>query len=319
MPSYAVADLRRAGVVRISRKERLLPTLATTLQLATDPLVPFEWWRAAVGADQVDPPGPGKPVTVVDSGLDLSHPEFATRPNTTALNPQTTSDADEDHGTAVASVVAATNNGVGIVGIYPEAVLRVWDASPFGFLNEGAAIEGIYEAARRGPGVINLSFGGEDDDPLLDDAIQFAFRSGSLVVAAAGNEALDGNPPNFPAFYPHVLTVGATDERNRVAAFSTISPTVDLAAPGVRIPVAEPFDGGAERIQHHGKRHELRVAAGRRRGGLGLDDPAGSRQHTVVRVDASVGHRHRGAGIRQRIRLRAAEHPRCIELPDAHE
>ena len=202
MPSYAVADLRRAGVVRISRKERLLPTLATTLQLATDPLVPFEWWRAAVGADQVDPPGPGKPVTVVDSGLDLSHPEFATRPNTTALNPQTTSDADEDHGTAVASVVAATNNGVGIVGIYPEAVLRVWDASPFGFLNEGAAIEGIYEAARRGPGVINLSFGGEDDDPLLDDAIQFAFRSGSLVVAAAGNEALDGNPPNFPAFYP---------------------------------------------------------------------------------------------------------------------
>jgi subtilisin family serine protease len=117
----------------------------------------------------------------------------------------------------------------------------VWDASPFGFLNESAAIEGIYEAARRGPGVINLSFGGEDDDPLLDDAIQFAFRSGSLVVAAAGNEALDGNPPNFPAFYPHVLTVGATDERNRVAAFSTISPTVDLAAPGVRIPVAEPF------------------------------------------------------------------------------
>jgi Subtilase family len=241
VPSYAVADLRRTGVVRISRKERLLPTLATTLQLVTDPLVPFEWWRAAVGADKVDPPGPGKPVTVVDSGLDLTHPEFATRPNTTALNPQTTSDADEDHGTAVASVVAATNNGVGIVGIYPEAVLRVWDASPFGFLNEGAAIAGIYEASRRGPGVINLSFGGEDDDPLLDDAIQFAFRSGSLVVAAAGNEALDGNPPNFPAFYPHVLTVGATDERNRVAAFSTISPNVDLAAPGVRIPVAEPL------------------------------------------------------------------------------
>jgi hypothetical protein len=227
--SYAVTDLRRAGVVRISQRERLLPTLAATLQLATDPLVPFEWWRAAVGADQVDSPGPGKPVTVVDSGVDLSHPEFATRPNTTALNPQTTSELDEDHGTAVASVVAATNNGVGVVGIYPDAILRVWDASPFGFLNEGAAIEGIYEAARRGPGVINLSFGGEDDDPLLDEAIQFAFRSGSLVVAAAGNEALDGNPPNFPAFYPHVLTIGATDETNRVAA------------PGVHIPIAEPF------------------------------------------------------------------------------
>ncbi|HEY8726797.1 MAG TPA: S8 family serine peptidase [Gaiellaceae bacterium] len=241
VPVYAVGDLRRAGVVHISRTERLLPTAAAALQLATDPLVPFEWWRTAVGADQVDSPGPGKPVTVVDSGVDLSHPEFAGRPNTTALNAQTTTEADEDHGTAVASVVAAPNNGFGIVGVYPDAVLRVWDASPFGFLNEGAAIQGIIEAARRGPGVINLSFGGEDDDPLLDDAIRFAFRAGSLVVAAAGNEGLDGNPPNFPAFYPHVLTVGATDETGQVAPFSTNSATVDMAAPGVRIPVAEPF------------------------------------------------------------------------------
>jgi subtilisin family serine protease len=240
VPSYQVAELRRAGVVRVSRTEQLIPTFATAQQQATDPLVPLQWWRAAIGSDQVDSPGAGKPVTVVDSGVDLTHPEFATRPNTTALNAQTTTDVDEDHGTEVSSVVAAPNNGVGVVGIYPDAVLRVWDASPFGFLSEGAAIQGIYEAARRGPGVINLSFGGEDDDPLLDDAIRFAFRSGSLVVAAAGNDALSGNPPNFPAFYAHVLTVGATNEAGQVASFSTISPAVDLAAPGVRIPVAEP-------------------------------------------------------------------------------
>ena len=241
VPSYAVSDLRRAGVVRVNRPERLFPTLATAQLQATDPLVPLQWWRAAVGADQLESPAAGKPITVVDSGVDLTHPEFATRPNTTALNAQTTSDVDEDHGTEVSSVIGAPNNGVGIVGIYPDAVLRVWDASPFGSLNEGAAIAGIYEAARRGPGVINLSFGGEEDDPLLDDAIRFAFRSGSLVVAAAGNDALSGNPPNFPAFYPHVLTVGATNEAGHVASFSTVSPTLDLAAPGVRIPVAEPM------------------------------------------------------------------------------
>jgi subtilisin family serine protease len=240
VPSYRVAELRQAGVIRVSSTERLIPTFAAMQQQATDPLVPLQWWRAVIGADQVDSPGAGKPVTVVDSGVDLTHPEFATRPNTTALNAQTTSDVDEDHGTEVSSVVAAPNNGVGVVGIYPDAVLRVWDASPLGFLNEGAAIQGIYEAARRGPGVINLSFGGEDDDPLLDDAIRFAFRSGSLVVAAAGNDALSGNPPNFPAFYAHVLTVGATNESGQVASFSTISPSVDMAAPGVRIPVAEP-------------------------------------------------------------------------------
>jgi subtilisin family serine protease len=201
----------------------------------------MEWWRAAIGADRVDPPGPGKPVTVVDSGLDITHPEFASRPNTFLMNRQTVTEEDEDHGTEVSSVIAAPNNGFGIVGVYPEAVLRVWDASPFGVLNEGAAIQGIAEAARQGPGVINLSFGGEDDDPLLQDAVMFAYRSGSLVVAAAGNEGLEGSPKGFPAAYPHVLTVGASNESGHVASFSTLAPTVDLVAPGVRIEVAEPL------------------------------------------------------------------------------
>jgi subtilisin family serine protease len=240
VPAYAVADLRREGFVAVSRPERMLPVQSAALTEATDPLVPAQWWRAAVGADRADSPGPGKPITVVDSGIDMSHPEFASRPNTTTLNPQTITEQDEDHGTEVSSVLAAPNNGVGIVGVYPDAVLRVWDASPFGFLNEGSAIQGIYEAARDGAGVINLSFGGEDDDPLLDDAIRFAFRSGSLIVAAAGNEGLQGSPPNYPAFYPHVLTVGATNENDTVAGFSTLSHFVDMVAPGVRMTVAEP-------------------------------------------------------------------------------
>ncbi len=200
VPADIVPRLRRAGDVGLSRPDRPLKT--TVQAQASDPLVPLEWWRSGVGADRVDAPGPGMPVTVVDSGVDMSHPEFAGRPNTTVLNPQTTGGDDEDHGTEVASVLAAPNNGVGIVGVYPDAVLRIWDASPFGILNESAAIQGIVEAARRGPGVINLSFGGEDDNPLLHDAILFAFRSGSIVVAAAGNDGFEGSPKNFPAAYP---------------------------------------------------------------------------------------------------------------------
>ena len=240
VPAAGVARLRSAGVLRIDEPEHLLVKTRAAVE-ATDPLVPTEWWRPAIGADLVDAPGPGKPVTIVDSGLDITHPEFADRPNTVLMNRQTTSEGDEDHGTEVSSVVGAPNNGFGIVGVYPEAVLRVWDASPFGILNEGAAIQGIAEAARQGPGVINLSFGGEDDDPLLRDAVMFAYRSGSLVVAAAGNEGLEGSPRGYPAAYPHVLTVGATNESGHVASFSTIAPTVDLVAPGVRIPVAEPM------------------------------------------------------------------------------
>lgn len=240
VPAAAVPSLRRAGVVRRAQPERLLVKTSSATE-ATDPLVPSEWWRPVIGADRVDPPGPGKPVTVVDSGIDMTHPEFASRPNTFVLNAQTITEEEEDHGTEVSSVIAAPNNGFGIVGVYPDAVLQVWDASPFGTLNEGAAIQGIAEAARRGPGVINLSFGGEDEDPLLRDAVMFAFRSGSVVVAAAGNEGLEGSPKGYPAAYPHVLTVGATNESGHVATFSTLGATVDLAAPGVRIPVAEPL------------------------------------------------------------------------------
>jgi len=239
IPGSAVAGLRRARVVKVSRPERVLTE--DSQARATDPFVSLEWWRPVIGADAVEPPGAGKPVTVVDSGLDITHPEFAGRPNTELLNPQTTTDGSEDHGTEVSSVIAAPNNGVGIVGVYPDAVLREWDASPFGALLEGSAIQGIREAAIRGPGVINLSFGGDENDPLLEDAILFAVRSGSLVVAAAGNGGSEGSPLEYPAAYPHVLSVGASNQSGQVAGFSTIGPTVDLVAPGVRIYVAEPL------------------------------------------------------------------------------
>jgi subtilisin family serine protease len=239
VPAAAVPSLRRAGVVAYSEPERQLVSTATAAT-PTDPLVDEQWWRAAVGADRATPPGPGKPVTVVDSGLDVTHPEFANRPDTTLLNNQTTRADDDDHGTEVSSVVAAPENGIGLVGIYPRADLRSWDASPNGFLSDGAAIQGILEAARRGPGVINLSFGGPIDDPLLQESILTAVREGSLVVAASGNEGIQGSPESFPADYEHVLTVGATDEDDSIADFSSTSPYMDMAAPGVWILVAEP-------------------------------------------------------------------------------
>ena len=201
----------------------------------------LEWWRSVVGADESDAPGPGKPVTIVDSGLDMTHEEFASRPDTIALNVQTTSDDEDDHGTEVASVIAAPVNGVGLVGVYPQAVLRSWDASPNGAFTASAAVAGIVAAARRGPGVINLSFGGDIPDPSVQRAILYAFKQGSLVVASSGNGGGYGNPLSYPASYPHVLTVAATTERGAIASFSSESNDVDLAAPGVRIPVAEPL------------------------------------------------------------------------------
>ena len=207
---------------------------AAVLHGATDPLEPQEWWLAHVGANPAAAPPPGVPITIVDSGTDPTHPDFAGRPTTTFLNDQTTSGPDEYHGTMVASIAAAPENGVDIVGVYPTAALQLFDASPDPRgISDLASITGIETASQHCPGVINLSFGSTTPDPLMHDAILEAVHNGCLVVAAAGNFGKEGSPPVYPASWPHVFTVAATDENDAVTPFSNISPTNDVAAPGI--------------------------------------------------------------------------------------
>jgi subtilisin family serine protease len=206
---------------------------AAVLRGATDPLEPQEWWLADVGAVPAAAPPAGVPITIIDSGVDPTHPDFSSRPATTFLNDQTTFGPDEYHGTMVASIAAAPENGVDMVGVYPTAALQVFDASPTGQILDLAAITGIETASQHCPGVINLSFGTATPDPLMLDAILDAVHNGCLVVAAAGNFAQEGNPTEYPAAWPHVFTVAATDENDAVTSFSNISPTNDIAAPGM--------------------------------------------------------------------------------------
>jgi hypothetical protein len=244
-----VPSLAGRGLVTYVGPDLRFRPLQTSLEI--EPLFYSEWWYRLVGADRAEPPGPGKPVTVLDTGIDLAHPEFRGRPDTVALNTITFNDDDlGSHGTAVGSLVAAPVNGVGLVGIYPRARLLVWDGYDLSF---GAVIAGLAAAARNGPGVINLSlgypagsFGGNLLEPVIA-AVNAAVRRGSLVVAAAGNGREDGSPPLFPATMPHVLTVAATDAASAVTYFSHASTTIDLAAPGDRVPVAVPqaIDAGA--------------------------------------------------------------------------
>lgn len=232
------AELRRAGAAVRVRADRTVGRLEVVQP--TDPLVPELWWRSAVRADQIELPGPGRPLTIVDSGLDVQHEEFAARPDTLVLNEQTPGGGGT-HGTSVASIAAAPANGVGMVGIYPQAALAVWDAAPTRELVTSEIVAGITTAARSGAGVVNLSFGGRVRDPLIEQAVNFALSRGVLVVAAAGNSRDEGSPREFPATLPHVLTVAATDQADAVAPFSSASPFVDLAAPGVDMLAAVPL------------------------------------------------------------------------------
>jgi hypothetical protein len=233
----AARRLRRAGLARTVEPERRLRLEST----AIDPLVDGEWWLASIGATTVAAPGPGVPVAVIDTGVDLTHPEFAARPETRSLNAQSVVDTLSDfHGTAVASVVGAPTNGVGMIGVYPQASLYTYDADLSGAITNTDLIQGIVGAARLGRVVINLSVGSTRPDSILEDTVLAAVRSGALIVAASGNFGAN-SAPTYPADLPHVLTVGATDHTGRAAPFSSASDGVDVAAPGVGISAAVPF------------------------------------------------------------------------------
>lgn len=199
-----------------------------------------EWWLHAIDADTIAAPGPGVPIVIVDGAVDATQPAFSGRPDTTFLDPQSLVGPDDIHATAVASLAAGS--GGGFLGVYPQAELEIWDAGRgANGIDAASAADGITTAAQHCPAVINLSFGGSEPNPQLQAAILRAVRAGCLIVAAAGNGGLDGDPQTYPASYAHVFTVGATDEQNDPLGFSSSGPWVDVAAPGTDMSAAVPL------------------------------------------------------------------------------
>ena len=240
-----VAELSRLGALR-SASDANARLSSSVARWAGEPLAVQQWWLSPLAVAGLVPPGPGVPLTIIDSGLDVSHPDFQGRPNTVLLNAQ--AGFDNPHGTAVASVAAAQLNGVGIAGLYPNALLKVWDNGDRTCAEVVAGFNAVTRAEVNEFGVINLSggFSSAAACPALYDAVAFAFGRGFLVVAAAGNDRELGSPATFPAEFPHVITVAASDAADRVSGFSTQSLGVDLAAPGQDMPVAVPTAFDAE-------------------------------------------------------------------------
>lgn len=184
-------------------------------------------------------------IAVVDSGVATGHPDLrgkvVGRYNAVT---GTRSVVDRDgHGTAVASIAAAaTNNRKGIAGVgWKTSILAVKVSDRKGAIWGDAVAQGIRWATRRGADVINLSLGSAQNDSFVRSAVSFALRRGVVVVAAVSNSG--STTPIYPAAYPGVLSVGATDGP-RLASFS--DPTGRVAAPGVGLRAAVP--GGYARV-----------------------------------------------------------------------
>lgn len=181
----------------------------------------------------------GTVIAVVDTGVDLTHPDLAGQFAGTGhdfANGDDEATDDHWHGTHVAGIAAAaTDNAIGIAGVAPRCRIlpvKVMDADGNGYYSW--IIDGIVWAADHGADVINLSLGGDVDDPFLEDACAYAHDKGVVVVAAAGNDGLSG--VLYPAAYDDVvLAVAASDYNDAIAEFSNSGPQVDVAAPGVWI------------------------------------------------------------------------------------
>jgi subtilisin family serine protease/flagellar hook assembly protein FlgD len=190
---------------------------------------------------------PAVRIAVVDSGVDVDHPDLTGRiaDSYNAVDMSTDVTDAIGHGTFVAGVAAATgDNGIGIAGASMGAsVLAVKVADPVGDIWTDTLASGIIWAADHGADVINLSLGSDTPDQMESDAVAYAVGKGVLVVAAAGNDGT--TTPSYPAAYPQVIAVGATDAAGQRAGFSQYGSWVTVAAPGTAITSTTPTAGSS--------------------------------------------------------------------------
>jgi subtilase family protein len=246
----AVATLRDDPRVAYIERDR-------TLRLAADPFdildptsgpppIKFTWAYDAVHAGEAlftVGGGSVRTVSVIDTGLDVNHPEFAGRVERVFDTTSGGADVTDivGHGTFVSGLIGAIDgNGRGGKGVAGTTKLVAVRASLDGGFTVSDLISGIEFSIRRGVDVINLSLAGQGFSQTQARAFEAAFFNDVLPVAAAGNNGENGNPLEFPAAAIGGrrggrgigLSVAATKPDGGVASFSDHNDFVSLAAPG---------------------------------------------------------------------------------------
>lgn len=186
--------------------------------------------------------GRGKTAWVIDSGVDLDHPDLNVdvARSRSFLKDQTSAEDNNGHGTHVAGIIGAKNNNIGMLGIASEAsivALKVLDKEGEGTLSSMQAALAYVEQTARPGDVVNVSLGLEGISDYLDQLVIRMASKGILFSIAAGNEgkaAANFSPARANGL--NIFTVSAIDSLNRFASFSNFgNDAVDYAAPGVRI------------------------------------------------------------------------------------
>lgn len=197
----------------------------------------LEGWNVSKGSDDII-------IAVLDTGVQLNHPDLTGRLIDGYNVDDATSNADDDfgHGTHVAGIIGATvNNDEGVAGIsWYNKILPVKVLNSSGAGSTYSVAQGIIWATDNGAKVINMSLGNYASADFLHEAIKYAYDHDVVLVAASGNDNTDR--PGYPAAYPEVFAVGATTSNKQKAAFSNFGDYIDVVAPGDSI--ASTYIGG---------------------------------------------------------------------------
>ncbi len=245
VPKQKVEQLKKDGRVHSVVPDRVIHKLTTTQGQV--PSTGFTRIKASLNAANK---GTGIGVAVIDTGIDLNHPDLKTNiiADTSCVKNVKTSNDDDGHGTHVAGIIAALNNSMGVVGVAPEAKLiavKVLNSKGDGSWSKIiCGIDWVTKHAQEynikvvnmslgGPGSSDGNCGNNNSDP-LHKAICRSRDAGITYVVAAGNESTETRK-SVPASYDDaVITVSALTN-DTFASFSNFGPEVDIGAPGVNI------------------------------------------------------------------------------------
>lgn len=177
-------------------------------------------------------------VGVLDTGIAASHSDLNVVSGASFVSGESYNTDGNGHGTHVAGTVAALDNSIGVLGVAPNVSLyaiKVLNSSGSGTYS--AIVSGIEWATANNLDVINMSLGGPSGSTALKQAVDKAYASSVVVVAAAGNSGTSGSSSTigYPAKYDSVIAVGAVNSSNQRASFSSVGPELDVVAPGVSI------------------------------------------------------------------------------------
>jgi serine protease len=220
-----------------------------------DPCFRYQWHLRQIGLPGAWKLGTGRGVVVavIDTGVtqvaDLANTRFV--PGYNFVSNSANAADDHGHGTHVAGTIAqSTNNKLGVAGVAPEvAIMPLKVLTARGSGSVAAISQSIRWAADHGANVINMSLGGPSPIGTMASAIKYARGKGVVVIAAAGNDGR--GRVGYPARYPGVIAVAATQFDETTTFYSNWGPEIDIAAPGGNVRVDQNGDGKPDGVLQH--------------------------------------------------------------------